>query len=329
MLKKAVCLLLALCLAVFSGACAGADDWALDIAGARISPEIYAYYLDAVIRAPGDYGLSPPAAENLAKDKAEELCKNYVAANTLLSENGITLSPEKKAGVASRVSGLWNLFSGHYESIGVTRQTVHKIETANAAKEELLLHFFYSKDQKAAMEEAIRAYYSETFLSFVSINGYLTKTMDDGKTVKLNEEEAAALAGKFETMRARIAEGDSFEAVGEWFAADSGTSTGKAEYKMIKKGDVLYPDGFFEALAALAPGAPGVIALEPYIFLVSRNEPDFNSQDYLTRREECLDALKGGEIEQMIRDEAARYEVKHGNRTVERVYKTVAEKIAG
>lgn len=328
-MKKAVCLLLALCLAVFSGACAGKDDWALDIAGARISPEIYAYYLDAVIRAPGDYGLSPPAAENLARDKAAELCQNYVAANTLLSENGIELTAGKKAAVASRVSGLWNFYSGHYEAIGVTRQTVHKIETANAAKEALLLYFFDSETEKAATEDAIRAYYSETFLSFVSINGYLTKTMDDGATVKLSAEEAAALAGKFEAMRVRITEGDSFEAVGEWFAADSGTSAGKAEYKMIKKGGVLYPDGFFEALAALAPGTPGIIQLDQYIFLVMRSKPDFDSENYTTNRTGCLDALKGVEIDKMIRDEAARYTVKTDNKTVERVYKTVAEKRDG
>lgn len=241
LIKKIASLVLVICLAVLPCACAKTPAYALDVAGAEISQEVYACFMDNVVLNPEKFGLSATPDEKAVKAKTEALCKEYVAVNTILNDLGAPLGDAEKAAVASAVIGLWNLFSTHYESLGITKQTLTKIETNKAAKDTLLLYYYDKDGSRAVGEDETRAYFNENYISFRSINGYLTKTDENGNTVKLTDEKAQALTSKLQSLAVQIADGKSFEDASKEFAENQGITAGSTGFKLLEKKSILTP----------------------------------------------------------------------------------------
>lgn len=323
LIKKIASLVLVICLAVLPCACAKNRTYALDVAGAEISQEVYACFMDTVVLNPEKFGLSATPDEKAVKAKTEALCKDYVAVNTIINDLGIPLGDAEKAAVASTVIGLWKLFSTHYESLGITKQTLTKIETNKAAKDTLLLYYYDKDGSRAVGEDEIRAYFSENYISFRSINGYLTKTDESGNTVKLTDEEAQALMSKLQSLAVGIGDGESFEDASKEFAEKQGITAGSTGFKLLEKKDNSYPSGFFEQVAQLTTGEPGIIAIDNYLFLVIKREVSLSEEDYFNSRKECLKALRGAELEQMIADATADYEVTSNEKVTTRIYEKI------
>lgn len=329
LIKKTIGLAIVFCLALVPCACTKSNDYALDVAGAKISQEVYAYYMDSVVLNPEKFGLSTTPDENAVKAKTEALCKDYVAINTLLNDLGIPIGDNEKAIVSTSVNGLWHLFSAHYESIGITKQTLTKIETSKAAKDTLLLYYYDEQGTKAVGEDEIKAYFSSNYISFRSINGYLTKIDESGNTVSLTVEEIQALTGKLQSLAGQIADGESFEEASGRFAKEQGITAGSTDFKLLGKEDNSYPEGFFEQVGALPPGEPSVIAIDNYIFLVVNREVLLSEEDYFNTRKECLKALRGTELDQMIADAVADYETKGHERTINKIYEKILSQKQG
>mgnify|MGYP003308620231 CR=1 FL=1 len=88
--------------------------------GTGIDNEIYAYF------------------EDLHDGNEGELKKaisRYVTINSEFHNRDLTLSSSRKAQISSMVDDLWHLYGVHYKSIGVSRQTVYKIEPSKAYEE--------------------------------------------------------------------------------------------------------------------------------------------------------------------------------------------------
>lgn len=326
LMKKTACLVLALCLAVLSSACTNSNAHALDIAGAKISQEVYTCFMDTVVLNPEDFGLPATPGKNEVKAKTQALCEDYVAVNTIINDSGIPLDANEKAAVAATVINLWRLFSTHYESIGVTKQTLTKIETSKAAKNTLLLYYYDEDGPKAVGEDEIKSYFSENYISFRTINGYLTRTNESGITVELTPEEVLAMKTKLESLAVRIADGEDFEQVSQQFAEEQGIIAGSTDFKLLGKNDKSYPEGFLDQVALLAPDEPGIIAMDNYMFLVVKREILLSEEDLFKSRKECLKALRGAELDQMIADAATGYEVVSNERITDKIYtKIVAQ----
>lgn len=323
LIKKITAFLLVICLAVLPCACMKNRDTALEIAGAKISKEIYAAIMDAVVLNPEQFGLSIIPDAKAVKAKTQALCKEYVAVNTIIDDLGIPIGDNEKAAVATTVINLWHLFSTHYESIGITKQALTKIETSKAAKDTLLLYYYGEQGANAVSEDEIKSYFGENYVSFRSINGYLTKTDESGNTESLTAVETQVLNNRLQTLAGRIADGEDFEDASERFAKEQGIPTGSTEFKLLGKDDQSYPKGFFEQVALLAPGEPGVIALDNYIFLVVNREVLLGEEDYFNSRKGCLKALRGTELDQMIADTAGNYRVVSNERIIDQIYEKI------
>jgi hypothetical protein len=329
-IKKLLCVVMALCLAVLSlSSCSRINTYAFNISGAKVPESVYAYFLDLTAAKPEEYGLVSSAGENELKEKSLELCKEYVAVNSLFKELGLTLFADQKESAASNVTGLWRLYSGHYTAIDVTKQTLNKIESSLASKDRLLMHYFDDKT-KAVSEDEIKTYFSQNYIAFRAINGYLTKTAEDGSTVDLTPEETAALKSKFESLAVKISDGENFDSVEESFNSEQGISSETTgEITLITKDSASHPKGFFEEAAKLAAGVPGIIQVETYIFLVVREDVLAADDEYLIDHRDirlnCLYGLKGAELNQTIASAAADYTVEKNNRVINRVYETVIE----
>ncbi|HZK39830.1 MAG TPA: hypothetical protein VFD23_06745 [Clostridia bacterium] len=326
LIKKLACLVIAACLALLPCACTKNDTHALDIAGAKISQEVYACFMDSVLLNPENFGLPTKPEKTAVKAKTEALCKDYVAVNTIIKDLGIPLDDNEKTAVATTVINLWHLFSTHYESIGVTKQTLTKIETSKAAKDTLLLYYYGADGTEPVGEDETKSYFSENYISFRTINGYLTRTNENGVTEELTPEEAVAMKSKLQSLAVRIADGEDFEQVSELFAEEQGILPGSTDFKLLGKDDKSYPEGFFDRVAALAPGQPGIIAMDNYIFLAVTREILLSEEDYFNSRKECLKALRGTKLDQMIAAATAEYEAASNERVTDKIYaKIVAQ----
>ncbi|MGI6249037.1 MAG: hypothetical protein ACOYJX_06505 [Acutalibacteraceae bacterium] len=290
-------------------ACEKKPSVALTISGAEVPVEVFAYYLDCAINSPDRYGLPSDVDIDTARDKAAELCAGYVAANTLAAEHNLKITAEHKRIISDRVSVLWNLNYVKYETVGITKDALTKIETAAEIRDVLLLYYYGPEGKTPVSQEEIRAYYEKNFISFIAINGYLSTTDEEGKAVNLSEEEKRLAASRFETMRVRALDGESFEELSAWLSAQLEISIPVPVVRTVEKDNMAYPAEFVQALEEMGPGTPTVITVEPYIFLVQKEEPDFEGEEFQTRQSSFLYAIKGEEIDSMLKTEAERYEI--------------------
>jgi len=325
-LKKIFSILITLCVVSVSfSACSLNEQPALSIAGANISQGVYAYYLDKAVSKPADYGLALTAGAADYKNKAVDLCREYVAVNTTFKDLALSLSVSEKANLSTKVSDSWRIYSNYYISIGVTKQTLTKIETCNAEKNKLFLFYYDTGGTKAVQENIIKAYFNENYIGFKAINGYLTKTDENGNTVDLTAAEIKALKSKFNAMAKNILAGESIEDVGVSYAAEQDNSSVNTAVTVIGKDNTAYPTGFFDAAAKLKASKPAVIMLGKYIFLVVKVDVSKSEDEFYQRyRADALKALKGGEMDQSITAIAAGFTVEKKDKIIDKIYETVS-----
>ncbi|NLP48442.1 MAG: hypothetical protein GX345_05790 [Clostridiales bacterium] len=312
-----------ICLAFMLTACRGAGgSYVLNISGAEINEEVYTYYLDLVMRSPKKYFLEQAPSEKAARRVAIGLCKQYVAANSLLAEKGFSPGYDEKLKASDKVNGLWSYLGDHYEKIGVSKQTLTKIERAALAKETLILRL-YDPESDPEIHKELLEYYKNNFVSFISINSDFTNVDENGKSFVMVEEEKQALRSKFEAMKLKITDGDDLGKVGELFYSEMGSPGSLPEPSLISKGSSLYPRGFFEKISKLKYNEPDIIELDSYIFLVVRNELTDGDENFYDNRSQMLTSLKGDLIDEMLADRVALYEAEVDEKSLVKIYESL------
>ena len=139
--KRFLSSLLAICCLasslVFSGCSFTDKGTAMEINGVEISDDVFTYFLD---RAVVDLGVNVPLKS--LKEKATTYAETYFKTNSLAHSQGIKLSTAKKAEVSERVNAYWRIYGEYYSKIGVTKETLTKIFTADIFREALLVHYY-------------------------------------------------------------------------------------------------------------------------------------------------------------------------------------------
>ena len=321
-----VALLLTCNLFLFSACGFGKSSYVLDISGAQIGKEIYGYYLDEVLRSPKKYPVGVPQDEALVRQEVIKLCKSYVAANSLLAQYDVTPDYYEKQKVTNRVNGLWSYMGSHYESLGISKQTLTKIETANVAKESLVLSL-YDPDKDPGLNDEVFEFYKKNFILFLSVNGYFTKLDESGNTVSMTDDEKNLVKSRFENMRQSIDEGDSIEKVAERYFSEIGITGETLEPNMIQKGGHLYPEGFFDKLSALEVGKAKVLEFDSYIFLVVKQELSNQDENYFSNRTAMLTSLKADEVGKIFEEALEKYELEVNERLAQKLFKKTFSEI--
>jgi hypothetical protein len=129
-MKRIISVLLTALILLSVSACTKAETTALIISGTEIDSGIFTYYLDKVVNRPLDYGLTENPEKKLLKQAVIDECKKYVAINTGFRDKGLSLSAADKVEIAQNVNNFWVRFENHYNEIGVSKQTIFKIETS-------------------------------------------------------------------------------------------------------------------------------------------------------------------------------------------------------
>ncbi len=259
--------------------CSGGNiepDVAMNIGGTEIGSDVYAYYLDIVLQ-DSDESLS----EDDAMKQAEALCAEYVKVNTEFKSQKLSLSSSSKAVFVNEVNNLWSIYGGYYERIGVSKETLTKVKESEAYKESLVTAIYGTGGEKAVAEEEQKEYFASNHVFFKAISAYLYTTDSAGNVAKLSEDDLTALKTKFDDMKSSISSENTIDAVNKAYEeANGGTAESEMPVLTTTKASDLYPEGFFDAVAAMETDDLEVLVYDNYYFLVQKKSADTYFSDY-------------------------------------------------
>lgn len=281
---------------IFTSGCEKKSVSALTLDGVGISNDVYIFFADEAFGALGE-----DASLDSVSEYAKNSCIEYFKRNTLAVSEGISLSSAKKAAVSERVNAYWGIYGEYLGTLGITKETLTKIYTAESYRDALLVHFYGEGGEDEISIARLFASFRSNYVVFRSINGYFTYVDSSGITQYFDETAKEALILKFQNMASLINAGEkSMEEAAEFLAETGYTSS--VVTSVLKKGEEGYPEGFFEKVQSLEARKASVIGTNEYIFLISRGDAGVDSEYYLDKREEILIDIVGDEIDTRINE---------------------------
>ncbi len=305
-MKKFTALLLAVVLIFSLAACGNSKKTALVISGTEIDSEIFTYYLDKVMNRPIEYNLAENPMKAELKRAAIVQCKKYLAANTSFRDMGLSLTSSEKVEIAQTVNDYWVRFENHYNSIGVSKQTLTKILTAKAYEDAVFAAQYDKGIANAAEEKILQNYFYENYISFRNVCAYFTSA--DGST-PLTQLEKNRLIGSINLLAESA--GTDIEKFGETVQA-AGYSL--SDSVLLKKGAEGYPLGFFEKVASQKAGTVQVITYDECIFIVRKEDLREKGESvYVNYRSVCINDLYADKAEAQTEEYISSFTVEEKN----------------
>jgi hypothetical protein len=286
---KKICALTLCAAALLSlAACGGKTAPAYVIDGVPVSEGIYEYFRREALREaqPTDGKTAAPSAE----ETAEKRCRQLVALDRYLKEHKITVRADLKSDVASRTEGQWALFGTHYRAMGLTKQDLTRINSFDAQKKQLVQFFYGAGGKHEVAESELKDSFVKLYVGFKSFEGALTTRSDTGETVPLSKEEQAAVLTQFQQMADRANSGTDLDTLYAEYCQTQGLIvTTPLSVSLMKDGDPMYDDDFFEQVSALSHGSTGVIRTKTTVYLLQRVTIAASDEDaFAAYRDEVL-----------------------------------------
>ena len=297
-IKEILSLFLSVCCVIsaltLSGCSAADKATAMEINGVEISDDVFSYFLDKAVV---DLGVDAPY--NSLKEKAAAYAETYFKTNSLAHSQGVTLSTAEKAAVSEKVNAYWRIYGKYYSKIGVTKETLTKIFSADSFREALLVHYYGTGGEEEIPTARLYAQFKTNYIVFQAITGYFTETDLNGQTVKIDETESEALVLKFQNMAAMVNAGEQTMEEAADFLGESGYQS-SVQTVVLRKDDNSYPAGFFEKVQSTEARLATVIGTSDYIFLVLRGDADTGSTYFNDKKTEMIEIIVGDEIDTKI-----------------------------
>ena len=286
MKKSAVLTLSVLIFALVFSSCSASSK--VTVNGSKIDNEVYAYFESA-----HDTELDGDELENAVKSDISR----YVAVNSEFSARSLTLSVPQKAELSETVNSLWHLYGSYYESKGVSKQTVYKIEQSKQYEKALLADYYGENGTSPVSEDEIKEFFSKNYAAVRFVTGYLFNIDDNGAAVDMTDEQRQNTIDSFNSVASMVADGTAVEeAVGSL-----GDSVEVRDGIINAFTEGSFPTGFFAEVQKIDSGKASAVVLGNYVFLVLRE--DVFSEDYgyySTYRGECLERMKGEEFSAIV-----------------------------
>lgn len=282
MKKRTVALLLsAVLISVCFTSCTSAR---IKVNNVKIDGEIYTYYQSYLEKDFQDSDLENEVKKSIVR---------YVTVNSEFAKRDLSLTPAQKAELSQDVNDIWHLFSKYYEEIGVSKQTIYKIEQSKQFEQSLLLDYYGENGVSPVSEEQIKAYFSENYASIRFVTGYLFNIDENGASVDMTDEQKNNTVTSFMSVASMINGGTPIEEA----VVSLGENTEVHDSVVFSFSEGSFPEGFFNSVKAIETGKSSAISLGNYVFLVQRLDPFNNDFDhYNTYRTDCLNRMKGEEF---------------------------------
>lgn len=296
--KKPLSLLLALCsvfcVTMLSGCSGILQKATVTVNNVPISEDVFVYFLDA---ATVELGIATDYAD--AEKKAMELVNRYFKTNSLAVAEGIILNTAQKAEVSEKVNSTWVLYGDYYEKIGITRETLTKVFTAEKFREAIMVKFYGKGGIQEISETRLYANFNMNYTVFQTITGYLTTTDGAGNKKPISKGEAETLILKFQNILSMVNSGEQTMEQAVEYLASTGVQS-SVQTVVLHKDDTSYPAGFFEKIQTLQPRNATIISTNEYLFLVLRGETNMQSQFFEQMKPEMIIDIADDNIDGVI-----------------------------
>ncbi|MBR5202620.1 MAG: hypothetical protein IKW45_05085 [Clostridia bacterium] len=281
-MKKIISLLLiALMLSLMFTSCSKPAK--VKVNGVKIDNEIYTYFKNT---------LPKDKEGNISEDAIKNAITRYVTINSEFNNRGLLIDSDVKGALSKSVNDLWHLYGNYYNKIGVSKQTLYKIELSKQY-EDTLLADYYSE----ISEDEIKDYFKENYIAIRFVTGYLFNIDETGTSVTMTEEQKNSVIESYNSVVALVNEGTLIEEA----VASLGENTEVHNALINAFSDGTFPQGFFEKVKGIDVNKTATITLDDYIFLVHRIDVfDETYGYYENNRTACLEAMKGDEFSKII-----------------------------
>ena len=257
-IKKPLSLLLVLCslisVMMFSGCSGIVQKATVTINDVPIGEDVFVYFLDA---ATVELGIAAEYDE--VEKKTIELVNRYFKTNSLARAEGIVLNTAEKASVSEKVNSTWVMYDDYYTDIGLTRETLTKVFTAEAYRKALMIKYYGKGGIQEISETRLYANFHMNYTVFQAITGYLTSTDGAGNKKPISKGEAETLILKFQNILNMVNSGEQNMEQAVEYLASTGVQSA-VQTVVLHKDDTSYPDGFFEKIQSLPSRKASIIS---------------------------------------------------------------------
>lgn len=293
-MKKLISLMAALIILFTLTSCTKETAYPYKSGSDTVSCGVFSYYYHKVAASPRDYSAKKDDKESILA-ATELCCKEYLAAIRLMEKEGIVSGVDFKRLAAENTENQWGMFSSYYESIGVTKQDITRIELHESRLLQLLDHFYGAEGERPVEDMELKEEFVDMYVGFKAIEGSLTKENEKGETVSLTQEEEEAVREQFSRMAERINQGDGTidEINTEYNDSQGIIVTLPLEILLMKDGDAMYDDDFFEAVSQISHGRAGTVVSGSSIYVIERATIATDDEDaFMLYRSEVLEHMR-------------------------------------
>lgn len=291
-MKKILSLLLAtLALALLLCSCSGPAK--VKVNGVKIDNEIYKYYENT---------LEKDENGEVSEDAIKSAISRYVTINSEFTNRGLSIDSEQKGALSTYVNNLWHLYGNYYNEIGVSKQTIYKIELSKEYESALLADYYSN-----VSEDELKTYFKENYMGIRFVTGYLFNVDEDGTNVAMTDEQKNSVIASYNSVVALINEGTLIEEA----VVSLGENTEVHNTLINAFSDGTFPQGFFNEVKKIESGKTATVTIDDYIFLVQRVDVFDKTYGYYdNNRTACLEAMKGEEFAEIIDNWSKNYVAK-------------------
>ncbi|MCH5190218.1 MAG: peptidyl-prolyl cis-trans isomerase [Oscillospiraceae bacterium] len=278
MTKKIISSLLALLTVILLfGGCAKKTE--VKINGTNIDNEVTAYF-----KATAQEG-----------EDVNALIARYVAINSEFNNRSLTVPANMRSSLSDDVNSIWNLFGTYYEGLGISKETIYKIELSKVYETLLLEERYGENGVSPVSEDDLKEYFRGNYASIRFVTGYMFEVTENG-TTEMTEKQKDELKQSFNAAADAVNDGTSIEeAVGLLNSAEIHDTV------VNSKGNDNFPDGFWDEVKKIEVNKAAVINLGSYIFLVQKVDSEKGDYEcYSEYKSDCLYQMKGEEFDKII-----------------------------
>lgn len=317
MKKTALALVLILVLTLCS--CSTAKEAPITVNGTGINEEIFRYFLDTAMSD------NPEAGQDEIIEIVTEKCIRYISLNTTFEMHDLALTPAEEYAVSEKVNALWDVFGAYYLKTGVSKETFLKIHKNEAYTEKLRLFYFDKDGEMPFPEEELKTYFSENYVAFKLIKGYLYTSDVYGNMIEYTPEEQNVIYERYEHAVQQIKKGTSIEIMYASLAETDQIIEQILNTQVITQDDLHYPAGFYSEVLNIEEGQAGVCLFDDYIYLLHRVKLLETDELFEKYRYECLEILTEEPLQQQINIMCNEYTAIRNTKLIQKCYKEVSE----
>ena len=323
-MKKIIVLFLAAAMLFSLASCGESNPYVLVSGDTTVNKGVYAYYLDKVMSSPKEYSVDLKN-KDAVQNAAVSLCKEYLAAQSLLSDNGVYFSQQYKSQVAEETEKEWSLFGNYYKSIGMEKPDLTAVNTYEAQKDCLLQHFYGKGGKNEVSDDDLKEEFVDLYIGFKAFEGSFTKTNVKGETIDMTESERESLIAQFRAMANKINEGASIDDVYADYCKKEGlVATSALEVMLTTENDPMYADDFFKKLSTITHGKAAPVTSGSSVYVVERCTIASSDEDVFEQyRAVVLEKMKMSSVEKKITKKADEMEPEVNEKLLSKAYDTV------